>query len=108
MKQLLPLFTLLIFLMSCKDVKNETEVPSPELQNIVDNFFRKYESSPSDAISYIFSTNKSFAPIQITELQNKFAVTANIIGAFNGYEQITTKKTSASLVLFSYLVKHDK
>jgi len=108
MKYLLTLFTALIFITSCSNAKPEVKAPDPALQKIIDTFFKKYESSPSDAIDYIFSTNKSFMPQQITELKDKLASTALTVGAFNGYEQITTKNTSPSLTLFSYLAKHDK
>lgn len=108
MKHLLTLFTALIFVTSCNSAKPEVKLPDPELLEIINHFFKKYESSPSNAVDYIFNTNKSFIPQQITELKDKLAGTALTIGAFNGYEQITTKNTSSSLTLYSYLAKHDK
>ncbi len=110
MKYVLTLLSLIIF--SCSNTTSEAKSDAktePEVQKIVDNFFSKYkDSSPSDAIDYIFGTNKSFMPEQIAELKNKLTTTTLAVGAFNGTEQITIKRTSPSLVFYSYLVKHDK
>eukprot|EP01133_Synstelium_polycarpum_P018594 gene18594-22248_t len=92
----------------CGSTKQEVKPIDPALQKMIDAFFKNYESNPENAIDYIFSTNKSFMPQQIIELKGKLASTATTIGAFNGIEQITTKNTSQSLVLMSYLVKHEK
>lgn len=107
MKYLLTLFISLIFISSCSTSEPKASAPDSELQMIIDNFFKKYQRSPSEAIEFIFSTNKSFIPTQVTELKDKLAGTALTIGRYNGYEQLVTKSTGSSLVLFSYLVKHD-
>jgi hypothetical protein len=73
----------------------------------MENFFGKYQDSPSAAVDYIFSTNKSIPSQQVSELKDKLANGALTIGAYKGYEQIVTKSTSPSFSLVSYLVKHN-
>ena len=110
MKYVLTVLSLIIF--SCSNTTSEakSDIESePEVQKVIDTFFNKYkEGSPSDAIDYIFGTNQSFMPEQIAELKNKLTTATLATGNFNGTELITTKKTSDSLIFYSYLVKHDK
>lgn len=109
MKFLLTLIISILFFTSCTNAKQEEVTnPDPALQIIIDSFFKKYESSPSEAVDYIFNTNKTFPPQQTIELKDKLVNAALLIGAFNGYEQIVSKSTTSSLILCSYLAKHDK
>lgn len=108
MKYFFTLIIALYFTTAYCNTKPRLKAPDPIPQTIIDNFFKKYISSPSDAVDYIFSTNKSFKPNQISEIKGKLTGTALTIGTFYGYEQITTKNTSPSLILFSYLAKHDR
>lgn len=105
------LFALILVIISCNNSKSEEKIDSktdPALSEILDAFFKKYEEeTPAAAVDYLFGTNRSFLPQQITELKEKLTDITQKIGAFNGIEQITTKKTSPSLVFFSYLIKHD-
>jgi len=115
MKYLISILTICsIALLNCSNTAQntnglqETIVVDADLQKIVDTFFQKYQSSPSESIDYIFSTNNSFTPNQLNDLKDKLQATINTVGNYNEAELITIKKTSASLVFFSYLVKHDK
>jgi hypothetical protein len=104
MKFLLTLIISIFFVTSCTNAKQEeVTTPDPALQKILDSFFKKYESSPSEAVDYIFNTNKTLPPQQTIELKDKLANAALLIGAFNGYEQIVSKSTTSSLILCSYL-----
>ena len=109
MKYFYILVMALTFLNSCG--KAQTAINSdnsdPALKEIINTFFKKYSNSPSEAIDYIFKSNKSFTPQQASELKDKFRDASLKIGLFNGFEPITTKNTTSSFVLFSYLVKHD-
>jgi len=107
-KKLLFLFTLLIStLISCANNQSEEPIKDSELKNIISNFFKKYENSPEAAIDYICSTNKTFTPEQTSDLKNKLLAIQSKIGKFQEIEQITSKQTSKSLILYSYLVKHE-
>jgi hypothetical protein len=61
------------------------------------------------AIDFIYKTNKfNFIPSQFDALTKKLDSLQGVLGNYTGYEQITEKKAANGLVLFSYLVKHEK
>src|SRR5690554_1135484 len=105
------LFTFLILsVISCRNTSPEQQQQeNTELKTIINRFFDKYEDGSTDeAIDYLFSSNSSFSSEQTQELKNKLGGASVAIGAFTGFEEITEKSTSQSLVFFSYLVKHEK
>ena len=75
---------------------------------IIDNFFKKYKTSPDSAVDYLFGTNKYFSnPAGIAQLKAKLDSMHEALGAYSGKELIVQKMASPSLILYSYLVKHD-
>jgi hypothetical protein len=75
---------------------------------VIDNFFKKYKNSPDSAVEYLFGTNKYFSnPAGIAQLKAKLDSMHLSLGAFIGKELIVQKTASPSLVLYSYLVKHE-
>ncbi|WP_428328214.1 hypothetical protein [Mucilaginibacter sp.] len=77
--------------------------------SLVDAFFKKYKDDGSGpAIDYIFGTNKYFSnSAGITQLKGHLDSLRQNIGAYLGKELIVQKNASNSLVLYSYLVKHE-
>ncbi|MBW8331828.1 MAG: hypothetical protein K0M40_07400 [Prolixibacteraceae bacterium] len=80
-------------------------------QKIIDNFFSTYQKDPGRAVKEMYKTNVWTERItdDINDVANKVnGFSKDVMGQFNGYEQITTKKFSDSFVLYSYLVKYDR
>lgn len=78
-------------------------------QSYIETFFKKYKTSPDSAIDYVFGTNKLFArnASQINMLKIKMDSLQLSLGKYTGRELITEKSASPSLVIYSYLVKHE-
>ncbi len=114
------LFILLISILGCNSSssQSQTKLEQPTMQqlnvtvavNYIDTFFKKYkQEGTAKAIDYIFSFNPSLVNVsQLTDLKSKLDSTRNLLGNFDSQELITQKSISNSLVLFSYLVKHEK
>jgi len=75
----------------------------------IDGFFKRYKASPDSAIDYIFGTNKLFArnSSQINVLKMKVDSLQLSLGKYTGKELISERSASPSLVIYSYLVKHE-
>ena len=107
MKYLSPF--IIVLLMSCGPKSPIVVKNDPELQNIISQFFEKYQKYGStDAVDFIFKTNDDVTKSQLTELEDKLSSLSLLAGRYNGYEQITIQKTSKSLIYYSFLVKHEK
>lgn len=78
-------------------------------QSYIDGFFKRYKASPDSAIDYIFGTNKLFArnTSQISVLKMKIDSLQLSLGKYTGKELISERSASPSLVIYSYLVKHE-
>jgi hypothetical protein len=78
--------------------------------SIIDSFFKKYkEDGTGPAIDYLFGTNKLFTDtVQIGVLKSKLDALRQTLGDYQGKELIAQKSAAASLVFYSYLVKHEK
>ena len=76
---------------------------------IIDNFFKRYKATGADeAVDYLFGTNKYFSnPAGIAQLKAKLDTMRQSLGEYIGHELIVQKTGSPSLVLYSYLVKHE-
>jgi hypothetical protein len=76
---------------------------------IIDTFFKKYKNDgTSPAIDFLFETNILFTDAaRITLLKVKLDSLRQSIGGYIGKELISQKSAGNSLVLYSYLVKHD-
>jgi len=74
----------------------------------IETFFKKYKTSCDSAVDYIFSTNKLFTnQSQINLLKSKLDSLQLSLGPFIGRELIAEKSASNSLVIYSYIVKHE-
>lgn len=74
----------------------------------IETFFKKYKMSSDSAIDYIFGTNKLFTnQAQINLLKSKLDSLQISFGKYMGRELIAQKNASNSLVIYSYLVKHE-
>jgi hypothetical protein len=78
-------------------------------QSYVETFFKKYKVSPDSAVDYLFGTNKLFTnrTTQINVLKSKLDSLQLTLGKYTGKELLVEKSASPSLVLYSYLVKHE-
>ncbi|HZY37018.1 MAG TPA: hypothetical protein VFE53_10235 [Mucilaginibacter sp.] len=75
---------------------------------IIDGFFKKYKTSADSAVDYLFGTNKYFSnPAGIAQLKAKLDSMRLSLGLYVGHELIVQKTASPSLILYSYLVKHE-
>lgn len=74
----------------------------------IETFFKKYKTSSDSAIDYIFGTNKLFTNLsQINMLKSKLDSLQLSLGPFIGRELIAEKSATNSLVIYSYIVKHE-
>ena len=92
-----------------KTADTKTAAPSPKgATTYLDAFFKKYKTSPDSAIDYIFGTNKLFANMsQIGLLKLKLDSLQISLGKYVGHELISQRSATNSLVIYSYLVKHE-
>ena len=75
---------------------------------IIDAFFKKYKTNSDSAIDYLFSTNLLFTNhAQINLLKSKLDSLEFNIGKYVGHELIAQRSATPSLVIYSYLVKHE-
>jgi hypothetical protein len=82
---------------------------SPE--EIVKIFFEKYKVGNTDsALDYLFGTNKFFleAKEQTDNLKLKLKQSYASRGSYFGNELLGKKTAGSSVVMFTYVVKHDR
>ena len=86
-----------------------TQTVSKGAMSYIDVFFKKYKVSSDSAIDYLFSTNKLFVhnSYQINQLKQKLDSLDFSIGKYLGKELISEKSATPSLVVYSFLVKHE-
>jgi hypothetical protein len=88
--------------------KPATTSASKGVSSLLDAFFKKYKTSPDSAIDYIFGTNKLFGNNpQINLLKQKIDSLQLSLGKYIGHELISQRSATNSLVIYSYLVKHE-
>jgi len=74
---------------------------------LIEKFFRSYDKeSTTKAMIDIFKTNPLIDSNSLVKLIAKIDTTRSLIGAYTGKDLIVQRKASNSLVLYSYLVKH--
>lgn len=74
---------------------------------LIEKFFKSYDKeSTTKAMIDIFKTNPLIDSNSLVKLITKIDTTRSIIGPYTGKELIVQRKASNSLVLYSYLVKH--
>jgi hypothetical protein len=82
--------------------------PVAGVQTHLDKFFKEYDKqSTARAVIDIFKTNKLMDSTRLTGLIVKIDSMRSIIGKYVGKDLIMQRKASNSLVLYSYLVKHE-
>jgi hypothetical protein len=86
----------------------KSAVISKGAASYIESFFKKYKTSPDSAVDYIFGTNKLFTNVsQINLLKSKLDSMQIMLGKYLGRELIVQKTPTPSLVLYSYIVKHE-
>jgi hypothetical protein len=92
-----------------KPTTTKPATKSPALaSSYIETFFKKYKTSSDSAIDYLFGTNKLFTNyVQINLLKSKLDSLVLNIGKYEGRELISQKSAGTSLVIYSYLVKHE-
>jgi hypothetical protein len=74
---------------------------------LIEKFFKNYDKeSTTRAMMEIFKTNPLIDSNSLVKLITKIDTTRSIIGPYLGKELIVQRKASNSLILYSYLVKH--
>lgn len=87
--------------------KPAAAAPAAGVTGYIDKFFKTYEKDgTSRAIINIFKTNPQVDSTSLRGLIAKIDTTRALIGMYEGKELIVQRKASNSLVLYSYLVKH--
>jgi hypothetical protein len=121
-KALKPVLLMVLFCILCTSTyaqtqpaaKPETAAKAPVATatgavTFIDKFFKTYEAEgTSKAIINIFKTNPLVDSTSLRGLIAKIDTTRGLIGLYVGKELIVQRKASNSLVLYSYLVKHQK
>ena len=74
---------------------------------LVDKFFKAYKEDTRKAVLDLFKTNPLIDSAKLNDLIDKINKECGPMGKYMGKELITQKKASNSLVLYSYLVKHE-
>jgi hypothetical protein len=92
-------------------VKTETVVKAPAglitPTILIEKFFKSYDKeSTTKAMIDIFKTNPLIDTNSLVRLITKIDTTRSIIGPYMGKDLIVQRKASNSLILYSYLVKH--
>jgi hypothetical protein len=84
--------------------------PGKTAASVIDEFFKKYkDDGTGPALDYFFGTNKYFNnPTGLAQLKTKLDSARQALGAYIGKELIAQKSASGSLVLYTYLVKHEE
>ena len=78
---------------------------------IAKKFFEVYKSEGSNkAVEYIFATNKYEDDFRkaIDNLKERLHQTVVASGSFYGYELLSRKTAGQSLILLTFLVRHDR
>jgi hypothetical protein len=82
---------------------------SPEA--LISDFFTEYATNTNKAIDDLYSTNSWSSRIKdgIDNLKKEInGYSPDYMGKYYGYELITKKQFSQSLILYSYLIKYDR
>jgi len=80
-------------------------------EDLINTFFKEYLKTPSKAVENIYATNPWTSRIKdaVESLKNEVdKYTLEHVGKYYGFELITKKQFSESLVLYSYMAKYDR
>ncbi|WP_299709305.1 hypothetical protein [uncultured Pontibacter sp.] len=92
-----------VFFITCS-AESGTSPHSPEEQ--VEQFFKTYREDTDRAVTQLFRSNKN-VDVNTSDLAAKLKDVVGKIGYFNGYDLIVKRKAGDSMILYSYLAKHD-
>jgi hypothetical protein len=92
-----------------KPAATTTAAAPKSAASVIDEFFKKYkDEGTGPALDYFFGTNKYFNNATgLAQLKGKLDSARQSLGAYVGKELISQKSASGSLVLYTYLVKHE-
>ncbi|MEO6149786.1 MAG: hypothetical protein ABIN95_08930 [Mucilaginibacter sp.] len=85
----------------------KTAGPVIAVMPLIEKFFKDYKESSDAAVKNIFTTNPNIDPAKFSELISKMDKAREVVGKYQGKELIVQKKAGISLVVYSYLVKHE-
>jgi hypothetical protein len=113
-----PLFfivSVLVFITNAVSAQTQPTAPATAapaavagVQTHIDKFFKEYDKqSTARAVIDIFKTNKLMDSTRLTGLIVKIDSMRSVIGKYLGKDLILQRKASNSLVLYSYLLKHE-
>ncbi|TNE48437.1 MAG: hypothetical protein EP344_18735 [Bacteroidetes bacterium] len=80
-------------------------------EQIITRFFDTYQRSTiSEAVGYIFNTNKWMDPVDLNVLKTRAegAVSRDLVGKYFGYEPLTKRTAGTCYVYYSYLVRFSR
>ncbi|WP_194976425.1 hypothetical protein [Aquiflexum lacus] len=108
MKKIQYLFLLSIVLHGCSVSNSKSlETQTPEIIN--ERFFELYSSKgSSEALEFIFSTNKWIDENQTSEVKNKLNDLTKQLGQYQGNDLIFKRSIGENYILFSFIVKYDR
>jgi hypothetical protein len=107
MKRKIKLLTLVI--VAC--FSTNVAVAQSNTDEIIIEFFKIYEKSPTNAVDYIFGTNKWALERNKDAIENvktQLNSSLKLVGDYYGKEKITEKSVGESLKLISYMLKFDR
>lgn len=113
MKKQLFLFTIaLAFFTSASFAQTTTPAASPTTiigaPTYIEAFFKAYEKQgTARAVNNLFKSNKLIDTANLVGLVTKMDSARAAIGPYMGKELIMQRRASNSLILYSYLVKHE-
>ncbi|WP_426583756.1 hypothetical protein [Mucilaginibacter sp. R-33] len=82
--------------------------PVTGVQTFIDKFFKEYDKQgTARAVIDIFKSNKQMDSTRLTGIIVKIDSMRSVIGKYLGKDLIMQRKASNSLVLYSYLLKHE-
>lgn len=81
-----------------------TSAKTPDEQ--VEQFFSTYKDDTDRAVVQLFKSNRK-VDVETNELTSKLKDVVSKTGRYNGYELIIKRKAGNSMVLHSYMAKHD-
>lgn len=77
-------------------------------EHITAEFFKNYEKDPADAYEKLSMSNKYPNVDAIHQQKKTISEYLGQLGKYNGFEEVSTKAISPSLLIDTFLVKYDR
>jgi len=80
-------------------------------QKLIDEFFNRYQAkNPSDAVDYIFSTNKwmTGSKDQIDNIKIKLNSAVKVLGTYYGFTLLGKKNAGDHLIIYRILARYER